>query len=156
MIDTLPAPFGGWYSASKAALASASRVLDAEVHGFGITVTVVAPGLFETEMSAALDTYAVPADSAYREALAGLMAQNAARSATAADPDEVAAAIERCIRAPEPPARVVVGADAESMAKLVHATGPDDLARLLRDFVASLSRLPAGPSGSGTGSVPTT
>ena len=43
--DTVPAPFGGWYSASKAALASASAVLDAEVHQFGIFVTVVAPVL---------------------------------------------------------------------------------------------------------------
>jgi len=44
MNDTLPAPFGGHYSASKAALATASTVLDAEVASFGIRVTVVAPG----------------------------------------------------------------------------------------------------------------
>ncbi|MGH3160217.1 MAG: SDR family NAD(P)-dependent oxidoreductase [Streptosporangiaceae bacterium] len=40
--DVAPAPFGGWYSASKAALASLSAVLDAELHGTGIFVTVIA------------------------------------------------------------------------------------------------------------------
>jgi NAD(P)-dependent dehydrogenase (short-subunit alcohol dehydrogenase family) len=44
MNDSLPAPFGGYYSASKAALASATAALDAEVYGFGIRVTMIAPG----------------------------------------------------------------------------------------------------------------
>ena len=138
MNDVLPAPFGGWYSASKAALASASVVLDGEVHGFGISVTVVAPGLFRTEMSASLASFEVAADSPYRAAFAGLMAENEARISAAADPDEVAAAIERCIDADDPPARVVVGADAEAMSRLVHDTPPDEFRRLLRGFVAGL------------------
>ena len=49
--DIALAPFGGWYSASKAALASLSMVLGAELQGSGIFVTVVAPGLFVTGMS---------------------------------------------------------------------------------------------------------
>lgn len=138
MNDSVPAPFGGLYSASKAALASASVVLDAEVHGFGIRVTVVAPGLFRTEMADSRSTYRVAEDSAYQSAFQGMTARTAAEPATA-DPDEVAVAIEECLRAADPPARVVVGADAEEMAKLVHGASADDFARLLRDYVAELA-----------------
>jgi NAD(P)-dependent dehydrogenase (short-subunit alcohol dehydrogenase family) len=63
--DTAPAPFGGWYSASKAALASASAVLDAEVHGFGIFVTVAAPGLFRTPMADQLRSFPAAPESGH-------------------------------------------------------------------------------------------
>ena len=139
MNDVLPAPFAGWYSASKAALASASAVLDAEVHPFGISVTVVAPGFFRTAMAEALSDYAPAPDSVYAAAVATLTSGNDARLATAGDPDQVAAAIEACIDAPSPPARVVVGADAEAMVKLVESTDAESFAKLLRDFVAQLS-----------------
>jgi NAD(P)-dependent dehydrogenase (short-subunit alcohol dehydrogenase family) len=76
MNDVLPAPFASWYSASKAALASASVVLDAEVHGFGIFVTVVAPGLFRTEMVEGLVSFGIAEGSAYRKTLEGLRAEN--------------------------------------------------------------------------------
>jgi NAD(P)-dependent dehydrogenase (short-subunit alcohol dehydrogenase family) len=139
MNDVLPAPFGGWYSASKAALASASAVLDAEVHGFGIFVTVVAPGFFRTAMAEALESFDVGEESPYRPALVALAQQNASRLETAGDPDDVAAAIESCIRAAEPPARLVVGADAHAMERLVRQTVPNDFAELLRAFVADLA-----------------
>jgi hypothetical protein len=103
MNDVLPAPFASWYSASKAALASASVVLDAEIHGF--------------------------------------RAENTAYIAGAGDPAEVADAIEQCIRADNPPARVVVGEDAQKWVKLVHDTDPDSFARPMRAEVAIL----AGP-----------
>jgi NAD(P)-dependent dehydrogenase (short-subunit alcohol dehydrogenase family) len=136
--DVFPAPFGGWYSASKAALASLSTVLDAEVHGFGISVSVIAPGLFRTEMAESLDSFAVADGSPYRAAFEALTAQQTDRIETAADPDLVAAAIEHCIHAAEPPARTVVGDDAKAMSKLVHDAAPDDFARLLRAYVADL------------------
>ena len=139
MNDVLPAPFAAWYSSSKAALASASAVLDAEVHAFGISVTVVAPGFFRTEMAEALGDYQPPADSDYATALANLLAANQARLPTAGDPDDVAAAIQQCIEAEVAPARVVVGADAEAMVKLVDDNDPESFATLLRDFVAQLS-----------------
>jgi NAD(P)-dependent dehydrogenase (short-subunit alcohol dehydrogenase family) len=138
MNDVLPAPFGGWYSASKAALASASVVLDAEVHQFGISVSVVAPGLFRTAMATELTSFAVDGSSPYRAHFDGMLRQNEERLAAAGDPDEVARAIEACLRADRPPARVVVGADAEAMVALVHDTDADAFARLLRAFVASL------------------
>ncbi len=139
MNDVVPAPFGGWYSASKAALASASSVLGAELHAFGIRVTVVAPGLYLTEMAQALLTAEVAQGSPYQAAMDGVRAQNAERLETAGDPDEVARAIEDCLSSEEPPARVVVGADATNLERLVHGSTPDEFARLLRDFVAELS-----------------
>jgi NAD(P)-dependent dehydrogenase (short-subunit alcohol dehydrogenase family) len=136
--DTVPAPFAGWYSASKAALASASTVLDAEVHQFGIFVTVVAPGLFRTPMSERLADPLDSAGSRYAAALAALPARGAAALEHAGDPDEVARAIEACIAADDPPARLVVGGDAEQMIKMVQDAGPGGLARVLREYVAGL------------------
>lgn len=141
MNGVLPAPFGGYYSASKAALASASLVLDAEVHGFGIRVTVVAPGLFKTEMADSRGSYRVADGSPYQAAFQGMTAHVEAERATA-DPDEVAVAVEKILRADDPPAQVVVGSDAVEMAKMVHDASADDLGALLRDFVSEL----AGPA----------
>jgi NAD(P)-dependent dehydrogenase (short-subunit alcohol dehydrogenase family) len=137
--DVAPAPFGGWYSASKAALASASVVLDAEVHGFGIFVTVLAPGLFRTPMSDAFGSYHAPEGSPYAAAFAVAVEQSAAEVANAGDPDQVARAIDGCIRADDPPARIVVGADAEEMEKTVRAASPDGLAKMMREYVAGLT-----------------
>jgi hypothetical protein len=51
----------------------------------------------------------------------------------------VASAIEDCIRAGEPPARVVVGADGAAMEEAIRQSSPEDLAKLLREFVAGLT-----------------
>lgn len=139
MNDVLPAPFGGHYSASKAALASASAVLDAEVRPFGVRVTVVAPGLFRTEMSEALGSYEVDPSSPYAAAFGRVVADGPSRLPGAGDPGDVAAAIESVLRVEDPPARVVVGADATAMAALVDGLDAEGLARLLRDFVIGLT-----------------
>jgi NAD(P)-dependent dehydrogenase (short-subunit alcohol dehydrogenase family) len=138
MNDVLPAPFGGWYSASKAALASLSLVLDAEVRDAGISVTVVAPGLFRTEMSDAMRTYELPPSSRYRDRFEALRQQNAARLDTAADPDIAARVIADCIECDEAPARAVAGDDAEQMLKLVRDIDTEQLASMLREFVQHL------------------
>ena len=137
--DVAPAPFGGWYSASKAALASASTVLDAEVHGFGIFVTVVAPGLFLTPMARSLSSYGVSSVSPYGAAFDSMRKQAVQGVDQAGDPDDVARAIEDCMSAAEPPARLVVGDDAQEMEKTVRTSGPEDIARILREYVASLT-----------------
>jgi NAD(P)-dependent dehydrogenase (short-subunit alcohol dehydrogenase family) len=137
--DIAPAPFGGWYSASKAALASLSVVLGAELHGSGVFVTVVAPGLFRTAMSEQLPFCQVADGSGYARAFEMLRGLNASGLESAGDPDEVASAIEDCIRADEPPARVVVGADGAAMEEMVRQSSAEDVAKLLREFVAGLS-----------------
>jgi NAD(P)-dependent dehydrogenase (short-subunit alcohol dehydrogenase family) len=137
--DIAPAPFGGWYSASKAALASLSAVLGAELHGTGVFVTVVAPGLFRTAMSEQLPFCQVADGSGYARAFETLRGRNAAALESAGDPDEVASAIEDCIRADEPPARVVVGVDGAAMEQAIRQSSTEDVAKLLREFVASLT-----------------
>jgi NAD(P)-dependent dehydrogenase (short-subunit alcohol dehydrogenase family) len=136
--DIAPAPFGGWYSASKAALASLSTVLGAELQGSGIFVTVVAPGLFVTEMSQGLPAARVADDSRYAQTFEKLRAESAAELLTAGDPDEVALALAECIAAAQPPARIVVGADGIAMDETFRKATAEDLATMLREYVASL------------------
>jgi NAD(P)-dependent dehydrogenase (short-subunit alcohol dehydrogenase family) len=137
--DIAMAPFGGWYSASKAALASLSMVLGAELHGSGILVTVIAPGLFLTGMSEQLPLVRVADDSRYARAFEKLRAGSAAELESAGDPDEVARAIADCIGVDQPPARIVVGADGIAMDETVRKASAEDLATMLRDYVASLT-----------------
>ncbi|MEN3272438.1 MAG: hypothetical protein V7636_1199 [Actinomycetota bacterium] len=138
MNDVLPAPFGGHYSASKAALASASAVLDAEVRPFGVTVTVVAPGFFRTPMAESTSTFDVDSTSLYADALRNLKAQAGPRLETAGDPDDVARSIADCVHADDPPARVIVGEDAQRYLALLRSVDAEQLATMLRDTVASL------------------
>lgn len=137
--DIAPAPFGGWYSASKAALTSLTTVLDAEVRGFGILVTTVAPGLFRTAMAERLPSYGVGADSPYAAIFRALSEGAAAEIEEAGDPDEVARALEECIRAASPPARLLVGADAAEMENTARGASPEELAALLRKSVTDLT-----------------
>jgi NAD(P)-dependent dehydrogenase (short-subunit alcohol dehydrogenase family) len=137
--DVIPAPFAGWYCASKAALAMLSTVLDAEAHQYGVFVTVISPGLFRTPMADAQATYQPDQDSAYAAALRALPGRAAVALESAGDPDVVARAIEDCIAAAQPPARVVVGADAEELIARIGELSADELAGVLRDHVAGLA-----------------
>lgn len=137
--DVLPSPFGGWYSAAKAGMASISAVLDAEVSAFGVRVTVVAPGLFRTKMAGALGGYDVADDSPYRDVFRAFTARERENWPRAGDPDDFAEVVERCIRADSPPARVVVGDDATEMQELVRTKTADEYADLLRGFMARLA-----------------
>jgi NAD(P)-dependent dehydrogenase (short-subunit alcohol dehydrogenase family) len=136
--DSLPAVFGGHYSASKAAMAVAATVLDAEVRPFGITATVVAPGLFRTPMAESLPTFTVDETSPYAPAFARIAPAQASRLESAADPDDVAVAIETCLRTDDPPARVVVGEDAVRYDAMVRSTSHEDLSTFLRSSVRDL------------------
>ena len=138
MNDVMAAPFGGWYSASKAALTAASLVLGSEVRAFNIFVTVISPGLFRTKMASELGTREVDPASNYAAALRGMTLQDKDRLEKAGDPDEVAVAIEQALASPEPPARVVVGRDAQSFEKLVRDSTPDQFAQMLGDYVDQL------------------
>jgi NAD(P)-dependent dehydrogenase (short-subunit alcohol dehydrogenase family) len=154
MNDTLAAPFGGVYSASKAALASASAVLGAEVAPFGISVTVVAPGFFRTEMAESLsEERRIEPGSPYRTALEAIRASDVERLQTAGDPDDVAQAVERCLESETPPARVVVGADAQSFEQLVRGATSEEYAAMLRDYVAQLMSA-GGEAGDGADGGP--
>lgn len=137
--DIAPAPFGGWYSASKSALMSLSYVLGAELAGTGIAVTVVAPGLFRTPMSESLPAQRTAPDSRFAGAFATLAKFSADRLDSAGDPDDAARVIEDCIRSDAPPARVIAGADGIAMEKVVRAASAEDLARMLGEAVGKLT-----------------
>jgi NAD(P)-dependent dehydrogenase (short-subunit alcohol dehydrogenase family) len=113
--DTIASPFAGWYSASKAGFAAVSYALAAEVKQFGIRVTVISPGLFATDLIDGLTSFDVAATSPYRRFLEQMRLVQAERVKTAADPDQVGAAIEAVINDDDPPVRVVVGDDAKAM-----------------------------------------
>jgi NAD(P)-dependent dehydrogenase (short-subunit alcohol dehydrogenase family) len=137
--DIAPAPFGGWYSASKSALTSLSYVLGAELTGTGITVTVVAPGLFRTPMPQKQREQQAPPGSRYARAFEGLRKAGAAQLATAADPAEAASAIEELIRSDASPARLVIGPTGVALEDRVRNISAEDYAGLLRDAVVGLT-----------------
>jgi NAD(P)-dependent dehydrogenase (short-subunit alcohol dehydrogenase family) len=139
MNDTVPAPFSGWYSASKAALATLSYVLRAELRAQGIHVTVVAPGFFLTDMAKSLSADPPPSNSLHADTLRRLHDENLERLSSAGDPDDVAAAIEACLDEPEPPARMIVGLDAVGFESLIRGSSAEDLAAMLVDYVAQLA-----------------
>jgi len=89
-------------------------------------------------MSEQLPCCQVADGSGYAAAFATLRDRNAAALESAGDPDEVASAIEDCIEADEPPARVVVGADGTAMEAMIRQSSPEDVAKLLREYVAGL------------------
>ncbi|MBO0805087.1 MAG: SDR family oxidoreductase [Nocardiopsaceae bacterium] len=137
--DIAPAPFGGWYSASKSALMSLSYVLGAELAGTGIAVTVVAPGLFRTAMSEAMPSQLAPPGSRFADAFETLARASAQRLRTAGDPDDAARVIADCVRSDSPPARVVAGEDGVAMENAVRAATPEELARMLGEAVGKLT-----------------
>jgi NAD(P)-dependent dehydrogenase (short-subunit alcohol dehydrogenase family) len=139
MNDIGPAPFGGWYSASKAALMNLSYVLGAELTGTGIAVTMVALGFFRTAMAEALPSHRVADGSPHAAAFEALARNSEERLRTAGDPDEAAAAIADCVHSADPPARLVVGADGIAMEEAVRKMSPEDLAGALRDAVVELN-----------------
>jgi NAD(P)-dependent dehydrogenase (short-subunit alcohol dehydrogenase family) len=114
-------PGGGYYHATKHALEAISDALRFEVHGFGIDVILLEPGLITTEfgntasasMSANVgetagddaDPYAkfnATVGAATEGAYDGPMRRLGAR------PDRVARTIERALRRRRPPARIVI------------------------------------------------
>ena len=137
MNDIVTTPFGGWYGASKAAMTMITGTLDAEVHRFGVRVTALSPGYFESEMSAALVEEPIPADSVYTKSLEALRAFNATR--VPADPSAIALRVDELIRDPSPPVRVIIGDDAELYERQVREARPEQLTAFMRNLAAQLA-----------------
>jgi NAD(P)-dependent dehydrogenase (short-subunit alcohol dehydrogenase family) len=98
----------GAYHASKWALEGFSQALAAEVHGFGINVTIIEPGGFSTDWGGASAKHAqtLPAYDGLREEAAKF---RAARTRTQGDPTASAAAVLKIVDAEQPPLRVFFG-----------------------------------------------
>ena len=107
------APGFGAYCATKFALEGLTETLRDEVEGFGIRTLIVEPGAFRTGLfrrdaayeSAAMPEYA-PTIGATRDYVRGN------HGTQPGDPAKAASAILAALDAPDPPLRLVLGADA--------------------------------------------
>jgi NAD(P)-dependent dehydrogenase (short-subunit alcohol dehydrogenase family) len=118
-------PGGGHYHATKYALEALSDALRFEVHGFGIAVVLLEPGLITTEFGEAAASAIADVSSTVEEgpytsfnAAVGAVTKGAYEGPMrrlGAGPDRVARAIERAIGARRPPARVTVTPSAKMM-----------------------------------------
>ena len=126
-------PFFGAYAASKHAMDAFGEALAGEVAPFGIHVTNVAPGAYETPMIAAVDTEMAAMDEAspYKERHTTLLRRHGELMRENADASPVAVAIADAIHADPPPGRVVVPASSAAMAGLRGSMAPEQLRPLL-------------------------
>ena len=126
-------PFLGAYAASKHAMDALGEALAAEVAPFGIHVTNVAPGAYETPMITTVDTELAALDpsSPYRERHRTLLVRHAEMMRENPDASTVAEAIADAIHAEPPPGRVVVPAGSAATAGLRGSMRPEQLRALL-------------------------
>jgi NAD(P)-dependent dehydrogenase (short-subunit alcohol dehydrogenase family) len=98
----------GIYHASKWALEGFSQALAQEVESFGVHVTLIEPGGFDTDWAGPSAKHATPLPD-YAEAHDAANAARAKRVSKSGDPKASAKAILQVVDAPEPPLRVFFG-----------------------------------------------
>jgi NAD(P)-dependent dehydrogenase (short-subunit alcohol dehydrogenase family) len=109
----LTAVGSGYYSAAKAAIEGLSGALRGELAPLGISVIVVEPGAFRTdfagrslvESATVIDDYAATAGQRRKE-------HDTMHGNQTGDPAKAGAAIIAAVESPEPPAFLLLGADA--------------------------------------------
>jgi NAD(P)-dependent dehydrogenase (short-subunit alcohol dehydrogenase family) len=117
VVGFLPAPFMGFYAASKHAMEALAESLDHETRGFGVRVVLVEPGFMRTRIDANSVQAERPVD-AYRAARERV-SEVIRRSVEAGeDPDIVAQAVVRAATEERPRLRYPVGKKASTLALL--------------------------------------
>ena len=104
-------PLVGMYHASKWALEGFSQALAQEVAPFGVHVTLIEPGGFDTDWAGPSAKHADPIP-AYNGVRAAVEAERKTRWASPGDPSASAAALLKVVDAEEPPLRCFFGATA--------------------------------------------
>jgi NAD(P)-dependent dehydrogenase (short-subunit alcohol dehydrogenase family) len=113
-------PLLGAYSASKFAVEAICDALRMELRPWGVPVIVIEPGAFKSRNRAGTET-ALSADRAgmgeqaerrYGQAMDNFVQSMRTTEADAADPDDVAAVVERALTATRPQERYLAGDDA--------------------------------------------
>ena len=110
----------GMYHASKWALEGMSQALQQEVAGFGLHITLIEPGGFDTDWSGSSSVRSEPHPD-YAQVLAAMNESRRARNAKHGDPVASAKAILRIVDAEEPPLRVFFGESPLGVAKADYA-----------------------------------
>jgi len=101
-------PFTGLYSASKFALEGVSESLRLETRPFGIHVTLVEPGDFQSEINIKRRIF-TSKDSVYQTALQKLLQRRSRDEASAPTPEPVARLVESILNSDRPKTRYAVG-----------------------------------------------
>jgi NAD(P)-dependent dehydrogenase (short-subunit alcohol dehydrogenase family) len=109
-------PAGGAYAASKAALASLTKVMRMEVEQFGIQVVLLEPGKFRTRYNEnrVTGTHVSDPQSPYHSLVQRIRKkrESSSNKQQAGDPIKVAKTIAQILMARQPKQRYVIGADA--------------------------------------------
>ena len=119
----------GYYSAAKAAIEGLSGALRGELAPLGISVTVVEPGAFRTDFAGrslaqsatVIDDYAATAGQRRKE-------RDTMHGNQPGDPAKAGAAIVAAVESPEPPAFLLLGADALAAYRYVADERAKDIA----------------------------
>lgn len=109
MAGRIGVPFQAFYSASKFALEGYAESLRHEVRPFGVKVGLIEPGDFKTGIEARRPGHALFAHSPYQGAFARAMAVSEDGERAGADPEIVAALVERLFRSGVKKLRYPVG-----------------------------------------------
>jgi NAD(P)-dependent dehydrogenase (short-subunit alcohol dehydrogenase family) len=102
-------PFSSYYSASKFALEGWSEALALEVKPFGVHVTIIEPGNFQTDFTSSRREVPSGADDPYYTAFRKAIATMERDELRGPEPSAVAQAIERALSSSRPRRRVTVG-----------------------------------------------
>jgi NAD(P)-dependent dehydrogenase (short-subunit alcohol dehydrogenase family) len=108
-------PYQAFYSASKFALEGYAESLAYEVAPFNVHVTLVEPGNFRTDFTAARKKVDVTGEDPYRAACEKAIAVMERDERNGADPADVSRVVERILSNENPPRRVSVGKFDERM-----------------------------------------
>jgi NAD(P)-dependent dehydrogenase (short-subunit alcohol dehydrogenase family) len=119
----------GYYSAAKAAIEGLSGALRGELAPLGISVTIVEPGAFRTDFAGrslaqsanVIDDYAATAGQRRKE-------RDTMHGNQPGDPAKAGAAIVAAVESPEPPAFLLLGADALAAYRYVADKRVEDIA----------------------------
>ena len=117
VLGFLPAPYMGFYAASKHALEAYAESLDHEVRGFGIRAVLIEPGYMKTKLDNNASKAAHPV-AAYDEVRSRVEADIAASVQRGDDPALVAACVAGALAASKPAARYQVGKGTRRLALL--------------------------------------
>lgn len=114
MAGLVTIPFGAYYASSKFALEGYTEALRQEVRPFGVSVSLVQPGFFRTEIT---DSTQVCSNrlSVYNENRKKVIDSLARAQRKGADPARVARCVLGILRDPRPRLRYKVGKDAHAL-----------------------------------------